>query len=458
MAEQMFNGAIDSALRYSRGALHVEGVSATSLAREFGTPLYVYSEDILRGQYLRLEKALQGLAREVIICYALKANANPTLGGILASMGAGADVVSGGEIYLAGRMGFPVERTVFAGVGKTQSEMAEALKTGVRSVHVESAAELDALAAVAYDMGRVAPVAIRVNPDIDAGTHPHITTGTRGDKFGVPPGEALALIRHAAQVASLRPVGLHAHVGSQLQKVQPVVSSAARLLAMWDLLSGEGIELRELDIGGGLGIPYRPGESPEGPEELALALGPLLAGRALDLVVEPGRFLVGPAGVLLTRVTFLKTAGAAHAAPASSDLHGEPQYEAAAERRTLVVVDAGMNDLLRPALYGAWHPVWPEREEDAGSGAEVDVVGPVCESSDVLARGRRLGLIRQGDLLAIGQAGAYGYSMASNYNGRPRPAEALVSGEGARLIRRRESYGDLWGSSPHGEPQAGPGD
>lgn len=416
------------ALRYYEGALHIEEVPVRVLVTEFGTPLYVYSAHVLEAQYRRLEASLQGLASSLLICYALKANANPVLGGMLASWGAGADVVSGGELYLARRMGFPGERIVFAGVGKTRREIEESLIAGVRALHVESEGELQAVASVADSLGVAAPVAIRVNPDVDAHTHPYITTGTRANKFGVSPAEALALMRKAAATPSLRPIGLHAHIGSQLPHIQPVVDATARLLDLWDQLAAEGISLTDLDIGGGLGIPYHPEDNPEGPEELAAGLRPLLAGRVLNLSLEPGRFIAGPAGVLLATVTYLKTAG-------DTSHQDSP--------RALAIVDAGMNDLLRPALYGAYHPVWPLMEQNVEIGDPIDIVGPVCESSDVLAETRRLGPVLPGDVLAIGQAGAYGYSMASQYNARPRPAEVLVTGTQARVIRPRETYSDL---------------
>ncbi len=411
------------ALVYRAGVLHLDGVPVPDLATRFGTPLYAYSARVLRERYLSLEGAMRDVAPRVLVCYALKANNNPELGGILAGLGAGADVVSGGELYLALRMGFAPERIVFAGVGKTAHEMAEALEAGIRCLHVESAAELSALEKVAASMRKVAPVAVRVNPDVDAGTHPHITTGTRANKFGVEPPLGAALIKQAAESPHLEPVSLHAHVGSQLLSVAPIVESARRLLDLWDALASEGIALRELDIGGGLGIRYRPEDDPEGPEALAAALRPLLAGRDLDLLLEPGRYIAGPAGVVLTTVTYVKT------------LPGE---------HVLAVVDAGMNDLLRPALYDAYHPVYPVREESVGAGPVLDVVGPVCESADVLARGRRLGPVSEGNVLAIGQAGAYGFSMASQYNARPLPAEVLVEGSDVRLIRARETYADLW--------------
>lgn len=413
-------------LSYRHGVLCIESVPVAELAARYGTPLYVYSSAVLADQYRALDESLSGLADNVLICYALKANANAVLGGMLAEWGAGADVVSGGEVYLALKMGFPAGRIVFAGVGKTRREMEEALAAGVRAFHVESRGEMEALAAVASGMGLVAPVAVRVNPDVDAHTHPFITTGTKANKFGVSPGEALEMMRQANSSPSLVPAGLHAHVGSQLPKVEPVVQAAARLLELWDTLASEGINLRELDIGGGLGIPYQQDEMPEGPSALAAGLRPLLGGRSLDLVLEPGRYLVGPAGALLATVLYVKS---------GEDPDGHAQ--------NVVVIDAGMNDLLRPALYGASHPVWPTSEEAMGGKTTVDLVGPVCESSDVIAQGRRLGDVSPGDVLAIGQAGAYGFSMASNYNGRPRPAEVLVSGEETRIIRHRESYEDL---------------
>ncbi|MEO6457648.1 MAG: diaminopimelate decarboxylase, partial [Chloroflexia bacterium] len=411
---------------YRDGVLCVEEIPVEEIAEWYGTPLYVYSAEVLEKQYRRLEDSLGGLAENVLICYALKANANPVLGGMLAGWGAGADVVSGGEIYMARKMGFHATRIVFAGVGKTRREMAEALDVGVRAFHVESAGELEALASVAEEMGKVAPVAVRINPDVEADTHPYITTGTKANKFGVSPSEAANLIRQASGSQSLRPVGLHAHIGSQLPKVQPVIEATRCLLELWDLLASEGIQLHELDIGGGLGITYKPGEQPEGPEALASGLRPLLAGRKLDLVLEPGRFIVGPAGALLTSVLYVKQTEAVEG-----------------QTHTFVVVDAGMNDLLRPSLYSAWHPVWTAKEADMEMGEPVDIVGPVCESSDVLAHERRLGKVRPGDVLAVGQTGAYGFSMASNYNGRPRPAEVLVRGRDVRVIRERETYEDL---------------
>jgi diaminopimelate decarboxylase len=421
-----------TALRYENGVLHIEGVAVGELAVRYGTPLYAYSAAVLREQYVHLVRALAGLAERVTVCYALKANANPAIGSLLAGLNAGADVVSGGELFLARRMGFLPEKIVFAGVGKTRREMQEALAEGIRAFHVESAGELSALESVAASMGKVAPVSMRINPDVDAGTHPYITTGTHADKFGVTLPEALELVRRASRSLHLRPVGLHVHIGSQLSSVQPIAAAVRRVLQLWDHLAADGIRLHDLDIGGGLGIAYHPTDEPEGPEALAYALAPLLKGRAIDLLVEPGRFIAGPAGALLTSVLYVKAPFMRNTAP----LVAQPP---------IAIVDAGMNDLLRPALYGAWHPVFPVRQADLETGKPIDIAGPVCESADFLARERMIGTPRQGDVLAIGQAGAYGFSMASQYNARPRPAEVLVEGSQATLIRPRETYADLEG-------------
>jgi diaminopimelate decarboxylase len=332
-------------------------------------------------------------------------------------------------------MGFLSERIVFAGVGKTRREMQEALVEDIRAFHVESQGELSVLEEVAAAEGKSARVAVRVNPDVDAGTHPYITTGTHANKFGVSPVEALDMVRYAFRSPHLRPVGLHVHIGSQLTGVRPIAEGVRRVLQLWDTLAAEGIRLRDLDIGGGLGIPYRPDDNPEGPEELAASLLPILKGRSLDLLLEPGRFIAGPAGALLTSVLYVKTPPVPAAPPlATVRLEGPG---------STVIVDAGMNDLLRPALYSAWHPILPTREAEQGLGQWVDIAGPVCESSDFLAKERQLGSPQPGDILAIAQAGAYGFSMSSQYNARPRPAEVLVEGDQATLIRPRESYEDL---------------
>lgn len=409
---------------YHAGQLYVEGVPLATLAAEYGTPLYVYSRASLEAAYDTLINHLGSLGVPLLVCYALKANANPTLARLLAQRGAGVDVVSGGELYVAQQSGFPADRIVFAGVGKTRAEMAEALSgSSIRAFHIESRSELEALGAVAAGLGVVAPIAVRVNPDVEAHTHPYITTGTANSKFGVPPAEALAVTRWAAAQPHLRPVGLHAHIGSQMEDIAPIIESTRRLLALWDILTTEGIALRSLDIGGGLAIPYEPGDTPQGPEQLAAGLRPLLLGRHLELELEPGRYLLGPAGVLLTRVLYHK--------PNSAN-------------RQLLIADAGMNDLLRPALYSAYHPVEPLQQSSPDDDLYLtDLAGPICESSDFLATERMLPLLNEGALLAIRQAGAYGFAMASQYNSRPRPAEVLVEGTTHRLIRPRETYADL---------------
>jgi diaminopimelate decarboxylase len=427
---------------YRDGQLCADGLPLETLAAQYGTPLYVYSRDVLDKSYDNLENALDTLGLPYLICYALKANSNPVLGRILAQRGAGVDVVSGGELYLARQMGFPAGRIVFAGVGKTRAEMEEALSgAGIRAFHVESRPELETLSAVAAEMGKVAPVAVRVNPDVEAHTHPYITTGTAGNKFGVAPADALEMTRQAAADPYLQPVGLHTHIGSQLADIDPIIEATRRVLELWDTLAAEGIALRTLNIGGGLAIPYQPGDMPQGPAQLAAGLRPLLEGRNLELELEPGRYLLGPCGVLLTRVLYSKPADQ----PANKSANTSANAPAGRPRR-LIVVDAGMNDLIRPALYGAYHPI--EMAQEPYADAELvptDIAGPVCESADFLAIDRPLPpeAGEPGTLLVVGQAGAYGFAMTSQYNGRPRAAEVLVDSSVARVIRPRETYQDL---------------
>ncbi len=427
---------------YRDGQLCADGLPLETLAAQYGTPLYVYSRDVLDKSYDNLEYALDSLGLPYLICYALKANSNPVLGRLLAQRGAGVDVVSGGELYLARQMGFPAQRIVFAGVGKTRAEMEEALRgPGIRAFHVESRPELETLSEVAAEMGKVAPVAVRVNPDVEAHTHPYITTGTAGNKFGVAPADALEMMRHAAADPYLQPVGLHTHIGSQLADIDPIIEATRRVLELWDTLAEEGIALRTLNIGGGLAIPYRPGDMPQGPAQLAADLRPLLEGRNLELELEPGRYLLGPCGVLLTRVLYSKPADMPAGQPANT-----PTNTQAGRVRRLIVVDAGMNDLIRPALYGAYHPIRPAQEPYADAElVPTDIAGPVCESSDFLATDRPLPAEagEPGTLLVVGQAGAYGFAMTSQYNGRPRAAEVLVDSSVARVIRPRETYQDL---------------
>lgn len=390
----------------------IGGVSSAGLAARFGTPLYAYDGDALRRRYRAFAAAFA--SRPSLVCYAFKANPLKAVARILAREGAGCDVVSGGELSRALAAGFRPERIVFSGVGKTEDELRAGLRAGIRAFNVESPAELSLLSRVAGRLGRRAPFAVRVNPGIRAGGHAHIVTGVAATKFGVEAAEAAALYRKAAGDRRLRAVGVQCHLGSQILSSDPYRRALAGLLRLADAFGPFG----HIDLGGGMGVGYD-GGGDLSPGVLARAvLGPL-KGRPETLVLEPGRWLVAPVGTLLCRVLLLKRSS----------------------RRRFVVVDAGMNDLLRPALYSARHrvvPVTPRR----GS-MTADVVGPVCETADYLARGVRLPALRPGDLLAVLDAGAYGSSMGSQYNSRLRPAEVLVEGRRARLVRRRERPGDL---------------
>ena len=406
-----------NAFRVVDGELRVEGLPLSSLAERFGTPCYVYSRAALESNFHAFEAALDGIPH--LTCYALKANANLAVLGLFARLGSGFDIVSGGELARVIAAGGDPGKVVFSGVGKRADEMRQALDAGIRCFNVESGQELDRLAAVAEAAGKRAPVSLRVNPDVDARTHPYISTGLRENKFGIDVPAALALYRRAATMPAIAVVGIDMHIGSQITELPPLREAAARVLAAADTLAAEGIRLEHVDLGGGLGIRYRD-ERPLALADYASLLRELFAGRSETLLLEPGRRLVGDAGVLLTRVEYLKTGGP----------------------RDFAIVDAAMNDLIRPALYDAWHPVQPVRPR-SGTSRRWDIVGPVCESSDVLARERDLAL-DQGDLLAIGAAGAYGMVMSSNYNTRPRAAEVIVDGDVAHLVRERERVADLF--------------
>jgi diaminopimelate decarboxylase len=404
--------------RYRRGALHAERVPLSRIAARLGTPTYVYSQATLRRHWEVVTRAFAG--RPTLVCYSVKASSNLALLARFAAWGAGFDIVSGGELARVRRAGGDPRRTVFAGVGKTRAELELALRARVLLFNVESAEELQLLDQVARELGVRAPFAIRVNPGVDPRTHHAISTGLVTSKFGVPLREAYALYQQSRRMPGLSARGVDCHIGSQLTDIRPLREAVTQVARLYQQLLGEGQRLSLLDVGGGLGIPYR-GERPPGPEAWARTLRQATAGLAATLLVEPGRVLVGNAGVLLTRVLFRKRAG----------------------KRQYVIVDAGMNDLLRPALYGAEHevvPVHPRR----GRTVRAEVVGPVCESTDTLASGRRMVLPEQGDLLAVRTAGAYGMSMASTYNGRPRPAEVLVRGARFQVVRAREKPPDLW--------------
>nr|AMK59574.1 LysA2 protein [uncultured bacterium UPO75] len=406
-----------SPLHYRGGALHLEEVALATVAERFGTPCYVYSRAAIEAAYRAYDAAFGARAHRV--CYAVKANSNLAVLNLLARLGAGFDVVSGGELARVLRAGGRAERVVFSGVGKRADELRAALAAGIACFNVESVAELERLNAVALEMGRVAPVALRVNPDVDAGTHPYISTGLRTNKFGIPAEQAPALYRRAASLPGLRVHGIACHIGSQLTDLAPLREAATRIAALREALAADGIAIGQVDLGGGLGIAYRDEPVPSQAQYVAAISAPF-AGTAVEISIEPGRSIVGPAGVLLTQVEYLK-----------------PGAE-----RNFAIVDAAMNDLLRPALYDAYHDVLPLRE--TGGVAQVwELVGPVCESGDFLAHARRLALA-QGDLLALRDAGAYGFAMSSNYNTRPRPAEVMIDGERVHLIRAREMLDDLW--------------
>jgi diaminopimelate decarboxylase len=397
--------------------LALDGVSLAAIAAEFGTPCYVYSEEALRDTYQSYVSAFGDA--QPLICYAMKANSNLAVLRTFARLGAGCDIVSGGELARALAAGVPASKIVFSGVGKTADEMRMALEVGIHCFNVESEAELHRLNDVAGQVGMRAAVSLRVNPDVDAKTHPYISTGLKDNKFGIAYDEAQRVYRLAAGLPNLRVVGIDCHIGSQLTDITPFIDALDRLLALIDRLAADGIVLEHVDMGGGLGIRYTD-EVPPDVAEYAKAVLERLAARKLKLVLEPGRSLVGNAGVLLTRVEYLKPGEAKHFA----------------------IVDAAMNDLMRPALYDAYHDIVAVQQRPTDSVVTYDIVGPVCESSDFLGKDRQLA-VRQGDLLAVKSAGAYGMTMSSNYNTRPRAAEVMVSDGKVRLVRRRETLDEL---------------
>jgi diaminopimelate decarboxylase len=414
-----------SVFEYENGRLHCEGVSLDDIANTVGTPVYVYSQAELVSRAQAYVEVAKAVSPNPLVCYALKANGNPHLIRLLAQAGLGADVTSGGELFLALAAGVTPDKIIFSGVGKRRDEIEMALQAGIRALHVESEMELGVIGAVAQAMGRVTAVGVRVNPNISVETHPYISTGQHAHKFGVPLNKAVAMLRQAAEHPWLKPVGLAAHIGSQIEDIEPFIESAEFLVAAATQLAAEGVPLAYVDVGGGLGIRYAD-DGVDSVERIRLwvtAVSQPIATTNLNIVMEPGRSLVGPAGILLTQVVYTKQ-------------QGEKQF---------VITDAGMNDLIRPTLYKAYHAIWPVNEVRRTSEVHrtVDVVGPICESGDFLAKERPLPPTEPGDYLAVMQAGAYGFAMSSNYNGRPRPAEVLVNGDQFHIIRQRQTYQHL---------------
>ena len=401
---------------YKNGELYCEDVPLREIADGVGTPCYVYSYSALVEGIRLYTNPLSEIGG--IACYAVKANSNLAVLRSVFSQGAGADIVSGGELFRALRAGVDPRKVVFAGVGKREDEMAYALRAGILMFNVESEQELEVLNEVASQVGKKAPVALRVNPDVDPKTHPYIATGLRESKFGIDLEESERIYKKAVDMEWIDVVGVHCHIGSQITTISPFVEAVDKVLSLVDRLSDAGIKLRYMDIGGGIGIRYHD-ETPPSPEELINAIKDGVLERELVLVMEPGRSVVGNAGVFLTKVLYVKEKG----------------------QKVFYVVDGAMNDLARPALYNAYHEILTVEKKE--SAVVADVVGPICETGDFLAKSRELPKVQRGELLAVMSAGAYGFTMSSNYNSRPRVAEVLVKGDSWYVVRERESYEDL---------------
>ncbi len=405
-----------SNFNYQNNQLFAEAVPLSQIAELFDTPCYVYSRRALEQAYLAYENAFSG--HNALICYAVKANSNLAVLNVLARLGAGFDIVSGGELERVLVAGGSADKIIFSGVGKTEDELRRALEVGIHCFNIESEAELERLNTIALDMGKIAPISLRVNPDVDAQTHPYISTGLKENKFGINIDQAFEVYRHAYSLSGVEPVGIDCHIGSQLTSLSPFADALQRLLQLIAKLADVGITLQHLDLGGGLGVRYQ-NETPPTPADYAAAITPLMGDTDLKLIFEPGRSISANAGVLLTRVEYLKD-------------NGDKKF---------AVVDAAMNDLIRPALYQSWMDIIPVSNTAQGESALYDIVGPVCESSDFLGKDREL-VLNDGDLLAVCSAGAYGFGMSSNYNTRNRCAEVMVDGNKAHLVRRRETYQD----------------
>ncbi|MFI3246913.1 MAG: diaminopimelate decarboxylase [Ferrimonas sp.] len=402
---------------YQQAQLYAEQRPLTEIAAEFGTPCYVYSRATIERHYRAFTDALAGQPH--LICYAVKANSNLAILNLLARLGSGFDIVSGGELARVLQAGGDPAKVVFSGVGKTHDEIRSALQAGIHCFNVESEPELERINKIAAEMGVQAPISIRVNPDVDAQTHPYISTGLKENKFGIPMARAEAVYLHAQRLSNLTIKGADCHIGSQLTSLAPFIDALDRLLVLVDRLAEHGIHLSHLDVGGGLGVTYD-GEQPPLPADYADALKQRLAGRNYTLIMEPGRAIMANAGILLTKVEYLKNG----------------------DERHFAIVDAAMNDLIRPALYSAWQAIVPVVPRNIPTQA-YDVVGPICETGDFIGKDRQLAL-QEGDLLAVRSSGAYGFTMASNYNSRLRVAEVMVDGSQLHLIRQRESLQQLW--------------
>ncbi|MCC5795812.1 MAG: diaminopimelate decarboxylase [Methylophaga sp.] len=404
--------------QYQQDSLYAEDVPVSDIAAQYGTPTYIYSRATLERHWRAFDEAFAGMPH--LVCYAVKANSNLAVLNVLARLGSGFDIVSGGELARILAAGGKAERTVFSGVGKTTDEIEYALEQNIRCFNVESESELQRISEVASRLGKSAPISIRVNPDVDAQTHPYISTGLKENKFGIAIENALDVYQAAAQLPGLNVVGVDCHIGSQLTTVAPFVDALHRVLALIDRLAEFDIQIKHLDIGGGLGIRYKD-ETPPSPSEYAAAMRDVLTDRNLEIFLEPGRAIAGNAGILLTRVEYIKTT----------------------EAHRFAIIDAAMNDLLRPALYQSWMEIVPAKLRSDLVAETYDVVGPVCETGDFLGKQREL-KIAEGDLLAIRSAGAYGFTMSSNYNSRPRAAEVMVDGAELHLVRERESIASLY--------------
>ncbi|WP_031434047.1 diaminopimelate decarboxylase [Methylomarinum vadi] len=403
---------------YRDQRLFAEDVAVAEIAERYGTPCYIYSRATLERHWRAFDQAFAGHPH--LICYAVKANSNIAILNLLARLGSGFDIVSQGELERVLAAGGSADKIVFSGVGKREDEILAALKAGIRCFNIEVSGELDRINRLAGELGVIAPVSFRVNPDVDAKTHPYISTGLKENKFGIDIQQALHEYRRAARMSNIEIAGIDCHIGSQLTETRPFLDALERVLAVVDALRAEGIELRHLDLGGGLGICYKD-EQPPQPAEYVGAVLDRLAGHDLETLLEPGRAIAGNAGILVTRVEYLK-----------------PTAE-----KNFAIVDAAMNDLVRPSLYSAWQNIIPVQQGSSSELANWDIVGPVCETGDFLGKNRSLSL-EPGDLLAVRSSGAYGFTMSSNYNSRPRAAEIMVDGSTTHLIRERESIPQLW--------------